>query len=79
METSNAFYMLILPVLQCTAGIFAAFAMIHLVRVVSGWLYSAAIGPEPSRLDERSAYANSYRLGSARSDRPHAQHLGVYR
>ena len=79
METANAFHMLILPVLQCTAGILAAFAMIHLAQVASGFLYASGPRLEPSRLGKGSPHAASYRPATGRHDRPNARHLGLYR
>ncbi len=79
MGTANAFNMLILPVLESTAGIFAVFAMIHLLRVAFGRLRATESAPEPRRLGKGLPYTASYRLVPTRSARPPARPLGLYR
>jgi hypothetical protein len=71
--------MLILPVLQSMAGIFAVFAMIHLARVAFGRLRATESLPAPRRLEKELSYTASYRLVPTRSARAHARPLGLYR
>jgi hypothetical protein len=69
MGTSNAFEVLILPILQCTACIFAVFAIIQLIRVVFGLLDATESLAEPKRLGKRSPHPTNYHLVPTRSDR----------
>ena len=42
METANAFDMLILPMLQCTAGMFVTFPILHGIRVGLGRMFGGS-------------------------------------
>ena len=79
MESANALDMLILPLFQCTAGIFAAFGVIHLIQVAFGRLFGPETRDELEPSTGRSTFARTFRPASSRADRAHSRPVGVSR
>jgi hypothetical protein len=79
MATTNAFDLLILPMLQCTAGILATFAMIRLVQMAWGLLRGAFRSNEVDPDWSAAALANPYRSAAPRTDRGHPRSLNLSR
>ena len=70
MGTANAFHMLVLPILQCMALIFASFAAIRLIQIACDALIEIGLHREPERVVKRLPYSPRYRMVSTRADRP---------
>jgi hypothetical protein len=75
MGTANAFDMLILPMFQCTAGIFATFALIRLFQVTLGFFLASLQFSEAEPFSPRPRITHPYRPASPRADPAHARAL----
>jgi hypothetical protein len=79
METANAFNMLILPVFQCTAGIFAFFAVIRLFQIVLEDRIKTPRSSEPETTDHRPVVVLPFRPALTRANRDRTRSLSVSR
>jgi hypothetical protein len=77
--TANAFDLLILPIFQCTAGIFAFFAVIRLLQIVLDDRIESPRSSEPTAIDHRPAVVLPFRPAWTRANRSRARTLNVWR
>ena len=79
MATANFFDLLILPIFECTAGIFATFAIIKAVGAVIGYLLEPRRVPDVGAFEPRANRPAAYRTFSPRTHRAHSRSAGFDR
>ena len=79
MATTNAFDLLILPMIEWTVGVYAACALIRLVQIGIGRLIGSSERRPEVKVARGPALITAYRRPSSRTDRPRLRVVSLSR